>query len=145
VIGIPAVEVHMKLQPYVFFEGRCDEALAFYRSAVGAEVTSLMRYKEMPERDPAMCSDSMLDKVVHASVKIGGTEILVSDGRCQGTPNFRGFSFAITAATDAEADRFFAALADGGTVQMPMAKTFFSSRFGMLADRFGVGWMVLVG
>jgi PhnB protein len=132
----------MQVQPYVFFDGRCDEALEFYRAALGAEVTTLMRFKEAP--DQSMISPGSADKVMHANVRIGETSILVSDGRCQGKPNFEGFALTITASTEAEADRVFGALADGGTVQMPLAKTFFSPRFGMLADRFGVMWMVIV-
>ncbi len=132
----------MQVQPYLFFDGRCDEALEFYRGALGAEVTALMRWKDSP--DPAMASPQNSDKVMHSSFRIGDATILASDGRCEGNPNFQGFALTLTAADEAEADRRFAALGEGGEVRMPMAKTFFSPRFGMVADRFGVCWMVMV-
>jgi PhnB protein len=134
---------NMQVQPYLFFDGRCDEAIAFYRSALGAEVNMLMRFKEAP--DPTMVSPGSAEKVMHANLRIGDTSILLSDGHCTGQPNFQGFSMTISASSDAEADRLFAALSDGGTVTMPLDKTFFASRFGMLTDRFGVGWMVIAG
>jgi PhnB protein len=132
----------MQVQPYLSFEGRCDEAIEFYKKAIDAKVDMLMRFKESP--DQSMISPSSAEKVMHAAVHIGNTQILMSDGRCQGSPNFNGIALALSAPTDADAERMFNALADGGQVRMPMAKTFFSSRFGMLADKFGVGWMVLV-
>jgi len=133
------------LQSYLFFDGRCEEAIEFYRSALGAEVDMLMRFKDNPEPpQPGMCAPGSDNKVMHASFRIGETSVMASDGRCMGKPAFQGFCLSLAAATDAEADRLFAALADGGQVQMPLAKTFFSSRFGMLADRFGVSWMILV-
>lgn len=132
----------MHIEPYIFFDGRCDEAIAFYRGAVGAEVSMLVRFKDAP--DAAMVKPGTEEKVMHANLRIGDTTVLVSDGRCGGQPAFQGFSLAVTAADEAEADRVFAALSEGGTVTMPMAKTFFAPRFGMLTDRFGVGWLVLV-
>jgi PhnB protein len=132
----------VQVQPYLFFEGRCDEAIAFYRGALGAEVTMLMRYKDSP--DPAAARHGTADKVMHASLHIGDSRVLVSDGRCGGHPSFHGFSLSLTVADEAEADRRFVALADGGQVQMPLAKTFFSPRFGMVSDRFGVLWIVYV-
>jgi PhnB protein len=132
----------MQVQPYLFFDGRCEEAVEFYRRALGAEVTMLMRFKESP--DPATVPAGSGDKVMHMSFRIGDTTLLASDGRCLGRPSFEGFSLSLTVPSDAQAERFFAALADGGQVQMPLAKTFFSSRFGMVADRFGVSWMVYV-
>jgi PhnB protein len=135
----------MQVQPYLFFEGRCEEAVEFYRKALGAEVTMLMRYKDSPEPpNPGMLPPGAGDKVMHASLRIGETVVLASDGLCQGRASFQGFALSLTVASDAEADRRFAALADGGQVQMPLGKTFFSSRFGMLADRFGVSWMIYV-
>ncbi len=132
----------MQIQPYVFFDGRCDEAIEFYRRTIGAEVTMLMRFKEAP--DQAMVTPESKDKVMHASLRIGDTTVLASDGRCMGNPNFQGFALSLTVANEAEAKRMFDALGDGGQVQMPLAKTFFSPSFGMVADRFGVGWMVYV-
>lgn len=132
----------MQVQPYLSFEGRCDEAAEFYRKALGAEVTMLMRFKESP--DPGMCSPGSLDKVMHMSFRIGDATLMASDGRCTGQPNFQGISLSLTAPSDAEAERLFDSLADGGQVQMPLTKTFFSSRFGMVADRFGVPWMISV-
>ena len=135
----------MQIQPYLFFEGRCEEALEFYRKALGAEVTALYRYKDSPEPpEPGKCAPGSGDKVMHANVRIGETTVMASDGRCQGRPSFQGFSLSLAVPDDAEAERRFAALADGGQVQMPLARTFFSSRFGMVADRFGVSWMIIV-
>ena len=135
----------MQVQPYLFFDGRCEEAVEFYKSALGAEVAMLMRFKDSPEPpDPAMVPPGSGDKVMHASFRIGDTTVMASDGRCQGQPSFAGFSLSLTARDDAEAERLFTALAEGGQVQMPLAKTFFSSRFGMVTDRFGVPWMIVV-
>ena len=132
----------MQVQPYLFFEGRCEEAVEFYRKTLGAEITMLMRFKESP--DPQMCQPGTLEKVMHMSFRIGDTTLLASDGRCSGQANFQGFSLTLSVADDAEAERLFSSLSAGGQVQMPLAKTFFSSRFGMVADRFGVPWMILV-
>jgi len=135
----------MLAQPYLFFDGKCEEAVEFYRRALGAEVEMLMRFRDSPEpAQPGMVPPGAEDKVMHAALRIGDTMVLGSDGRCLGQPDFRGFALSLTAADDAEADRLFAALAEGGQVQMPLSKTFFSSRFGMVADRFGVSWMVYV-
>jgi PhnB protein len=132
----------MQVQPYLFFEGRCEEAIAFYRSALGAEVTMLMRYKESP--DPAACRPGMEEKVMHAGMRVGESVVLLSDGHCEGPAKFQGFAITLTVADEAEAERRFAALSDGGQVRMALGKTFFSPRFGMVTDRFGVLWMVLV-
>jgi PhnB protein len=136
----------MLVQPYLFFDGRCDEALEFYRKKLGAEVTMLMRFKDSPEpHQPGMVPPGSEDKVMHASFRIGDTIVMASDGRCLGQPNFQGFALSLTVPNDVEADRLFTPLADGGQVQMPLTKTFFSSRFGMVTDRFGVLWMIIVG
>ncbi len=134
---------NLLIQPYLFFGGRCEEALEFYRTALGAEMQMLMRYKESPEPNQAMpsCFD---DKVMHTSFRVGATTLMASDGMCEGTANFEGFSLSITVPDEAEADRVFAALAEGGLVTMPLEKTFWAPKFGMLQDRFGVGWMVSV-
>jgi PhnB protein len=134
----------MEIQPYLFFDGRCEEAIEFYREALGAEVTMLMRFKECPDPQPGMIPPGAEDKVMHASLRIGKTLVLASDGRCLGKPQFQGFALSLTVPDEAQAERFFNALGDGGTVQMPLAKTFWSARFGMVADRFGVSWMVSV-
>jgi PhnB protein len=135
----------MHVQPYLFFDGRCEEAVEFYRKALGAEVTMLMRYKDSPDPPPpGMIPPGSENKVMHASFRIGDTEVMASDGSCAGNTNFKGFSLSVTVPDIATADRFFGALADGGQVQMPLGKTFWSPRFGMVADRFGVGWMVIV-
>jgi PhnB protein len=130
----------MKVQPYLFFDGRCEEALDFYRAALGAEVEMMMRFKEAPEPCPEPVAE---DKIMHASFKIGDTVIMASDGMCKNDTSFHGFSLAITVPEVAQAERLFNALAEGGQVQMPMDKTFFATRFGMVADRFGVSWMIL--
>jgi len=136
----------MQVQPYLFFDGRCDEALEFYRKKLGAEVTMLMRFKESPEpAQPGMIPPGSEDKVMHASFRIGDTTVMASDGRCLGQPSFQGFALSLAVPSEAEADRLFTALAEGGQVHMPLTKTFFSPRFGMVADRFGVSWMILVG
>jgi PhnB protein len=135
----------MQVQAYLFFDGRCDEAVEFYKKALGAEVTMLMRFKDSPEpHQPGMLAPGSENKVMHASLRIGETMVMASDGRCLGTPSFQGFCLSLDVPDAAAADRLFAALADGGQVQMPLAKTFWSPRFGMVADRFGVAWMVSV-
>jgi PhnB protein len=132
----------MQIQPYLFFDGRCDEAIEFYRRTLGAEVAMIMRFKDCP--DQGMITPGTENKVMHASLHIGDTVVLASDGKCTGQMAFQGFALTITASDDAEARRLFSALGDGGQVQMPLGKTFFASSFGMLADRFGMTWMVLV-
>jgi PhnB protein len=135
----------MRVQPYLYFEGRCEEAIEFYREALGAEVLLLMRFKENPEADQrAAIPAGTEEKVMHATLRIGSTIVSASDGRCQGQPSFQGFALSLIVPDEAEADRLFAALADGGEVRVPLTRTFFSPRFGMLADRFGVGWLVYV-
>lgn len=131
----------MQVQPYLSFDGRCDEALEFYRKAVGAEVTMLMRFKESPE--PAMTPPGAEDKVLHCSFRIGTTELMASDGECGGKANFSGISLALSAPSEAEAKRLFDGLAEGGKVGMALTPTFFSPAFGMVVDRFGVTWMVV--
>jgi PhnB protein len=126
----------------LFFDGSCEEAIEFYKKALGAELATLMRYKDGPE--PSMCPPGSENKVMHASFRIGDTSVMASDGRNTGKPVFQGFSLTIAAKSDGEAEKLFAALGDGGQVQMPLTKTFFSSRFGMVADRFGVSWMIIV-
>jgi PhnB protein len=133
----------MHIQPYVFFDGRCDEAIEFYKKAIGAQVQMLLRFKDSPQPNDE-CAPPDPNKVMHAQVRVGETTLLMSDGRGQGKPKFEGFALSLYASNEAEAERLFAALGEGGQVQMPLGKTFFSPRFGMLNDRFGVMWMVLV-
>lgn len=133
----------MQVQPYLFFEGRCEEAIEFYRGALGAEVTALMRFQDNPDPQNA-CGPVPGDKVMHASFRIGETTVMASDGMAEGDPKFQGFSLSLSAPDEAAAERMFDVLADGGQVQMPLSQTFFSPRFGMVADRFGVSWMIIV-
>lgn len=133
----------MKVQPYLMFNGRCDEALAFYRDALGAQVDLLLRYKEAPEPPPeGMLPPGSQDKVMHSSFRIGETVLMASDGLCSGQPAFQGVSLSVTALDEADARRRFDALAQGGQVEMPLGKTFWSPCFGMVKDRFGLSWMV---
>lgn len=133
------------IQPYLFMDGKTEEALQFYTRAIGAKVNMLMRFKDSPEPHQPGCVPPGADnKVMHAQFQVGETVVMISDGRCTGQPEFKGFSLSLTVPTEAEADKVFNALAEGGQIQMPLAKTFFSARFGMLADKFGVMWMVLV-
>ncbi len=133
------------VEPYLLFDGRCEEAIEFYHRALGAEVNMLMRFKDSPEPpQPGCVPPGFENKVMHASLRIGETSVMASDGRCTGKPNFQGFSLSLRVSAEAEAERLFTALADGGKVQAPLTKTFFSPRFGMVADRFGVMWMILV-
>jgi PhnB protein len=132
----------MLVQPYLFLDGRAEEAIEFYRRALGAEVTMLMRFKDSPEK--GMNPPGTENKIMHASLRIGDTTVMASDGNCQGQAKFQGVALSVTVANEAEAERVFTALSDGGQVQMPLTKTFFSPRFGMTADRFGVPWMVYV-
>ena len=135
----------MHIEPYLFFEGRCEEAAAFYRDVLGAEVTMLMRYQDSPDPiPPGMIPPGAEPKVMHMAMRIGDSTMLASDGNCTGAPGFQGMTLSLTVADPAEAQRVFAALSEGGQVRMPLGPTFFSPSFGMLADRFGVAWMVYV-
>jgi PhnB protein len=135
----------MQVQPYLSFDGRCEEAVEFYRGALGAEVLMLMRFKDNPEpEEHGKLPPGAGNKVMHVCFRIGETELMASDGQCAGRPSFQGFSLSVSVADEAEADRVFANLAAGGQVQVPLTTTFFSPRFGIVADRFGVSWMVTV-
>ena len=131
----------MKVQPYLYFDGRCEEALEFYKKTLGAEVICLMRFKENPQ--PEYNPPNAGEKVMHAAFRVGETELMASDGDCAGQTKFQGISLSLSAKDGAEAERLFAALGEGGQVQMPMSQTFFAERFGMVADKFGVSWMVI--
>jgi PhnB protein len=133
----------MNVEPYLFFEGRTEEALDFYKQRLGAKVEAMMRYKDNPE--PQHNPPNSANKVMHALFRIGDTKVMASDGNCAGKPSFQGFALTINAANPAEAKQRFDALADGGQVQMPLNETFFAKSFGMVADRFGMSWMVIAG
>ena len=133
------------VQAYLFFNGNCEEAVEFYRKALGAEVEMMMRFKESPEPPPpGMTPPGWENKVMHARFHVGQTTVMASDGCGPESKGFQGFSLSLAVATEAEADRYFNALAESGKVTMPLNKTFWSPRFGMLEDKFGIGWMVSV-
>jgi PhnB protein len=135
----------MTVQAYLFFNGRCEEAINYYQRALGAKVEMLMRFKEAPESPPpGMVPPGWDNKVMHSCLRIGDTAVMASDGCGGDKQGFQGFSLSITAADEAQADRTFKALADGGEVTMPLGKTFFAKQFGTVTDRFGVSWMLIV-
>ncbi|MEI9959831.1 MAG: VOC family protein [Limisphaerales bacterium] len=134
--------INHSIQPYLIFNGRCEEAVEFYRKALGAEVMFLMRFKDAP--DQSMIKPGVENKIMHTTLKIGDTIVLASDGHCTGQTGFSGFSLSLAVKTEAEADKAFAALSDGGEVTMPLTKTFFSPLFGMVIDRFGISWMIII-
>jgi PhnB protein len=133
----------MQIEPYLFFEGRTEEALEFYKSKLGAKVEAVIRYKENPE--PKYNPPNSDEKVMHALFRIGDSKVMASDGNCTGKPSFQGFSLTFNAADEADAKRRFNALAEGGQVNLPLSETFFAKSFGMVADRFGLNWMVMAG
>lgn len=133
----------MTVQPYLFFEGRCAEAVEFYKRALGAEVLMMMRYKDAPgPKDPNMCPPENMDNVMHCTMKVGNSIVMCSDGMAKHPPEFKGFFLSLNLATEADAKQRYDALVEGGKVVMPLGKTFWSPCFGMLHDRFGIGWMV---
>ena len=136
----------MQTQIYLFFDGRLEEALTFYKKTLGIEVEMLMRFKENPEaaNHPEACPPGAEEKIMHSSFRLGDQRVMASDGYAKGKPEFKGFALSLSVKTEGEADKLFAALGAGGKVEMPLGKTFFSPKFGMLQDKFGVGWMVLV-
>lgn len=134
----------MHVQSYLFFNGRCEEAIEFYKKTLGAKVEMMMRFSESPEK-ANMPVQPNPNSIMHSCFKIGDTAIMASDGCGDGTAaEFKGFSLSISAKDEAEARRLFAALSDGGQVHQPLIKTFFSPAFGMVQDKFGMGWMVVV-
>jgi PhnB protein len=133
--------------PYLMFNGRCEEALNFYKKALGAEIGMMMRFKENPDADKAEAAGCMpgdMNKIMHSAFQVKGSTVMASDGMSQGAPKFEGFSLSVEAKDAPEAERFFNALADGGKVEVPLTKTFFAKSFGVVADKFGVSWMVIV-
>jgi PhnB protein len=133
----------MAIEPYLFFEGRAEEAIDFYKSALGAKVVAVMRYKENPE--PRHNPPGSDEKVMHSLLRFGDAGVMISDGNCGGRPAFQGFALTLEASDEADAKRKFSALSQGGQVQMPLGETFFARSFGMVADKFGVSWMVIAG
>ncbi|MGH6768516.1 MAG: VOC family protein [Xanthobacteraceae bacterium] len=131
----------MQVQSYMMFNGRTEEALEFYKKALGAKVEMMMRFKEAPE---GQCVPGHEDKIMHSSFRIGDTELMASDGMMKDKPEFKGISLTLNPKTEAECERLFNALAESGQVHQPLVKTFFSPKFGVVADKFGVTWMVLV-
>ena len=133
------------IEPYLFFNGSCEQALEFYRTALGAEVQFMMRYKESPEPPPpGMMPPGFENKIMHASLRIGQATVMASDGCSAEKASFQGFFLSLSVASETEADRAFAALSGGGQVRIPLTKTFWSHCFGMVVDRFGIGWMISV-
>jgi PhnB protein len=135
----------MPVEPYLNFDGRCEEAIEFYKKALGAEVVMLLRVSDSPEQPPGGIKPGTENKIMHASLRIGGTNVMASDGYCKGGSKFEGITLSLSVPDNAAADRAFNALSDGGQVHMPLTETFFASRFGMVADRFGVPWMIIHG
>jgi PhnB protein len=134
----------MHIQPYLFFNGRCEEAIEFYKTAVGAELQMLMRHKDSPTQPPGQLPTGSEQKIMHAAFRVGDIVVMASDGMCDGKPVFNGFSLSVALASEADVRAVFAKLSDGGTVRMPVEKTFWSPAFGIVVDRFGVSWMVTV-
>jgi len=132
------------IQPYLFFEGRCEEAIEFYRKALGAQVEMLMRFKDAPAGEGPPGPKPPAEKIMHASLKVGDAVVMASDGMCNNKPSFSGFSLSVPAASVAQGEKLMKALSEGGQVTMPFGKTFWSPGFGMVSDRFGVSWMVNV-
>ena len=133
----------MPVTPYLFLDGRCEEAIDFYKKHLGAEVGMMMRFKEAPADH--QCSPGHENKIMHACVTINGTQVMMSDGRVENKPEFKGFALSLDAKEPADGERMFNALSQGGQVQMPLTESFFAKSFGMVADKFGVGWMVIAG
>jgi PhnB protein len=134
----------MHIQPYLFFNGRCEEAIEFYKTAVGAELQMLLRHKDSPMPPPGQLPAGSEEKIMHAAFKVGDSVVMASDGMCDGKPVFSGFTLSIALASETQVRAVFAKLSDGGIIRMPVEKTFWSPAFGMLVDRFGVSWMVTV-
>jgi PhnB protein len=131
----------MVVQPYLFFDGKCEEALEFYKKAVGANVTALMRFKDSPSQEHNPPGSA--EKVMHCNFSIGNSQIMASDGDCKDQMKSDGFALSITADNTDQAEKMFNGLKDGGHVTLPLTQTFFAKRFGMLKDKFGVHWMIM--
>lgn len=139
----------MQVQTYLIFNGRCEEAIEFYKKTLGAKVEMMMRFSDNPEKPSEQSSHGCAEigdpnKIMHSEIRIGDTVVMASDGMMQGPTEFKNFALTLNPTDEAEAKRLFAALSDGGQVQQPLTKTFFSPCFGMVQDKFGLGWMVAV-
>jgi len=135
-----------KIEPYIFYEGRAEEAIEFYKQALGAQVEMIMRYSESPDPPPPdMVKPGSENKIMHSSITVDGQRIMISDGGCSGESKIGGFSVSLSVGSEADAKRYFEGLSEGGQVQLPITATFFSPCFGMVQDKFGVGWMVMAG
>ncbi len=132
----------MQVRPYLFLGGRADEAIAFYEKALGGRLLQRLLYKDSP--DNPTTNTAPAENVMHASLRIGDSTVLLSDGHGAEGARFQGFSLTLSVADDAEVDRRRAALSEGGSVMQAPTKTFFSPRFAMATDRFGVLWIILV-
>ncbi|KAB2850325.1 MAG: VOC family protein [Hyphomicrobiaceae bacterium] len=133
----------MSIEPYLFFNGRCEEALRFYQKSLGAKVSMIMRYKDSPEQSGV--TPALADLIMHSAFTIDGATVMASDGHGKGKVEFKGMNLSLSCADARQAGRRFKALAEGGTVIQPLVETFFAKRFGMVADRFGVTWMLMAG
>jgi PhnB protein len=133
----------MAVTPYLFLDGRCEEAIEFYKKNLGAEVGMMMRFKDAPA--DAKCPEGNANKIMHACITINGAPVMLSDGDAKNKMKFEGFALALDAKDAAQGERMFNALSQGGQVRQPLTETFFAQRFGMLADKFGVGWMITAG
>ena len=144
-VGGAAAPAASTIQPYLFFRGRCEEAITYYKAKLGAEVVMMMRFKENPDKPgPEKVPPALDNKIMHACVRVNGAEIMMSDGMRSGPLDFQCMSLSLSVPSASEADRIFNALAAEGTIQMPMGKPFYAQRFGAVADKFGVSWMVIV-
>jgi PhnB protein len=130
----------MQLNPYLNFNGQCEEAFRFYEQCFGGKIEFMMTHEGSPMADQV--PKEWGKKIMHARLSVGNQVLLGSDahGDCYAAP--KGFAVSIDVTEPAEADRIFNALAENGTVQMPIQETFWAKRFGMLADRFGIPWMI---
>ena len=132
------------ITPYLFFNGRCDEAIEFYKAALDAEIEYIMRFDESPEPLPDGTLPPNFDKkIMHATITVRGVKLMVSDG-CAEELEFLGFRLAISEPTEEQARATFRALAESGTVDIPIGPTFWSPCYGMVTDKFGMPWMVSV-
>ena len=135
----------MDVQTTLNFYGRTEEALLFYGKTIDAETLFLMRFRDCP--DPSPSRPGLEEKIFHATFRIGSTEIRASDCGCEKPPTrttFAGFSLLLGVEIPQEAEHFFSALSDDGQIQIPLQETFFAERYGIVVDRFGISWKIVV-